>query len=185
MTVAPVIRTARLTLRPHRLSDWEPIAVFFESDAARYVGGPLPRRRSWFGFGADVGSWELLGFGPWAVDETATGAFVGQIGLNQPAHFPEHEIGWIVFPAFQGRGFATEGARAARDFAADTLGWTTAVSYIDPANAASIAVARHLGCTEDPDAARFDADDLVFRHPMRAASAGASIDRSTSPEGPL
>ena len=43
MTEAPVIRTARLTLRPHRLSDWEPIAAFFASDAARYVGGPLRR----------------------------------------------------------------------------------------------------------------------------------------------
>jgi RimJ/RimL family protein N-acetyltransferase len=162
---APVIRTARLTLRPHRMSDWEPMAAFFESEAARYVGGPLPRRRSWYGFAADVGSWPLLGFGCWGVDETATGAFVGQVGLNQPAHFPEREIGWIVFPSFQRRGFATEAALAARGFAYGTLGWTTAVSYVHPENAASIATARRLGCVEDPDAERYDAEDLVFRHP--------------------
>jgi RimJ/RimL family protein N-acetyltransferase len=162
---APVLRTGRLTLCPHTMADWEPIAAFFESDAAAYVGGPLPRRRSWFGFGADVGSWDLLGFGAWAVDEAATGAFVGQVGLNKPPHFPEREIGWIVFPAFQRRGFATEAARAARDFAYGSLGWTTAVSYVDPENAASIATARRLNCVEDEGADRFDEEDIVFRHP--------------------
>lgn len=161
----PTIETARLTLRPHTMADWEPMAAFFESDASRFVGGPLPRRRSWFGFGADVGSWALLGFGCWAVDETATRSFVGQVGLNRPPHFPEDEIGWIVFPPYQRRGYATEAARAARTYAYGTLGWSTAVSYVDRDNAASIATARKLGCTEDPDAARFDAEDAVYRHP--------------------
>jgi RimJ/RimL family protein N-acetyltransferase len=171
VTEAPVIPTARLILRPHRMSDWEPMASFFESEAAAYVGGPYPRRRSWYGFAADVGSWPLLGFGCWAVDETATGAFVGQVGLNKPDHFPEREIGWIVFPEFQRRGFATEAALAARAFAYGTLGWTTAVSYIDRRNVASIATARRLGCVEDPDAARFDESDAVWRHPAPEASA--------------
>jgi RimJ/RimL family protein N-acetyltransferase len=170
MTDAPVIRTERLTLRPHRLGDWEPFAAFFESEAARYVGGPLDRRRAWHGFASDVGSWNLLGFGCWGVDETATGTFVGQVGLGKPAHFPEAEIGWIVFPAFQRRGFAHEAALAARDYAYDTLGWTTAVSYIDRANAASIALARKLGCTEDPEAERWDPADAVYRHPAPEAA---------------
>jgi RimJ/RimL family protein N-acetyltransferase len=169
VTEAPLIRTARLTLRPHRLSDWEPMAAFFESDASRYVGGPLPRPRAWHSFAGDVGSWILLGFGAWAVDETDTGAFVGQIGLNKPAHFPEAEIGWITFPDHQRRGYATEAALAARAHAYGTLGWTTAVSYIDRDNAASIALARRLGCVEDPDAARFDPKDIVFRHPAPEA----------------
>jgi RimJ/RimL family protein N-acetyltransferase len=164
MTEAPLLRTERLTLRPHRLGDWEPIAAFFASDAARYVGGPLPRPRAWHGFASDVGSWSLLGFGYWGVDETATGTFVGQVGLGKPAHFPEAEIGWIIFPEFQRRGFAYEAALAVRDYAFGALGWATAVSYIDPENAASIALARKLGCVEDPEAARWDPDDLVFRH---------------------
>ena len=162
---APVLATDRLTLRPHAMDDWEPMAAFFESDAAAYVGGPLPRVRSWYGFGADVGTWDLLGFGYWAVDETATGAFVGQVGLSHPPHFPEAELGWIVFPAFQRRGFATEAARAARAFAYGSLGWTTAVSYVDPGNAASIATARRLGCVEDPSVSGHDPADIVFRHP--------------------
>jgi RimJ/RimL family protein N-acetyltransferase len=165
VTEAPAIGTARLTLRPHRLSDWERFAAFFESEASRYVGGPLDRKRTWNGFAADVGSWTLLGHGAWAVDDAATGAFVGQVGLNRPAHFPEREIGWIVFPEFQRRGFAFEAALAARAYAYGTLGWTTAVSYIDRDNAASIALARKLGCVEDSGAERWDPRDIVFRHP--------------------
>ncbi|MBP7000019.1 GNAT family N-acetyltransferase [Amaricoccus sp.] len=165
MTVAPVLRTARLTLRPHRLDDFAPFAAFFASDAARFVGGPLREPRVWFGFGADVGSWTLMGFGAWAVEETATGVFVGQVGLNKPSFFPEREIGWIVFPAFQRRGYAREAACAARDYAFGILGWETAVSYIDRDNAASIALARSLGAVEDAGAARWDDKDAVWRHP--------------------
>ena len=68
-------------------------------------------------------------------------------------------------PEFQRRGFATEAARAARGFAYGTLGWSTAVSYVDRDNAASIATALKLGCTEDPAAERYDDEDIVFRHP--------------------
>jgi RimJ/RimL family protein N-acetyltransferase len=165
VTEAPIIHTERLTLRPHQMRDWEAMAAFFESDASCFVGGPLPRRRSWFGFGADVGSWALLGFGAWALEETASGDFVGQVALGKPPHFPEAEIGWITFPAYQRRGFAREAALAARAHAYGVLGWPTAVSYVDAENHASAGLARGIGCVEDPDAARFDAKDIVFRHP--------------------
>ena len=166
---APVIETERLRLRPHAMADWETMAAFFESDASAYAGGPMPRRRSWYGFGADVGAWDLLGFGNWAVDEIATDTFVGQVGLNRPPHFPEAEIGWIVFPQFQRRGYGRESALAARAHAYGVLGWKTAVSYIDRDNAPSIALARSIGCTEDVSAARLDPEDLVFRHPAPGA----------------
>jgi RimJ/RimL family protein N-acetyltransferase len=160
-----VIRTRRLTLRPYRLDDWDAFAAFFTSEEARYVGGPVPLPRLWNGFASDVGIWALQGFGYWAVDESATGARVGQVGLSKPPHFPEREIGWIIYPAFQRRGYGREAALAARDFAYTTLGWTTAVSYIDRDNVASIALARSIGCVEDPDAATFDPVDTVYRHP--------------------
>ena len=171
MTAAPRIETARLVLRAHRMQDFPPFAAFFASDAARYVGGPIPAARCWHGFAGDVGAWELMGFGGWAIEEKATGAFAGQVGLNHPPHFPEAEIGWILMPGFEGRGYATEAALAARAHAYGTLGWTTAVSYIDPENARSIALARRIGCIEDPGASGFDPRDLVFRHPAPEPSA--------------
>ena len=41
------------------------------------------------------------------------------------------------------------------------------VSYIDPGNARSIALAERLGARPDPDAPRADPDDLVYRHTAR------------------
>jgi RimJ/RimL family protein N-acetyltransferase len=169
VTAAPRIETERLVLRPHRMEDFPPIAAFFTTEAARFVGGPLPLRRVWYGFAADVGCWDLLGFGCWAIEEEATGAFAGQVSLNRPPFFPEAEIGWMLMPGFEGRGYATEAARAARAWAYGTLGWTTAVSYVDRENHRSMAVARRLGCTEDPEAPAPDPEDLVFRHPAPEA----------------
>ncbi len=164
MTAAPIIAASRLTLRPHVVSDFPAFAAFFATDAARFIGGPLPERRAWSGFAADAGSWALLGFGAWAVEVAATGEFVGQVGLTRPPHFPERELGWIVFPRFQRSGYGTEAARAARDYAFGTLGWTTVVSYIDRENTASLALARSLGAVEDDAAARWDVKDAVYRH---------------------
>ena len=165
MTAAPVIETERLVLRPHRLGDFPAMAGFLASDASRFLGGPYDAERAWQAFAADVGAWELLGFGSWAAEEKAGGAFVGQLSLNQPPHFPEREIGWLLFSGFEGRGFATEGARAVRAFAYGTLGWPTAVSYVNPDNDRSLAVARRLGCAEDKTATPLFPWDLVFRHP--------------------
>ena len=166
---APRLETDRLLLRPHRMEDFAPMSDFLTSDAARFVGGPYEPHHAWHTFGADVGAWELMGFGGWAVEDKATGAFVGQISLNKPPHFPEREIGWLLLPGFERLGYATEAARAARGFAYGTLGWSTAVSYVDPDNTRSAAVARRLGCTPDPIAPRLDPGDLVFRHPAPEA----------------
>lgn len=166
---APAIETEGLGLRPHRMDDFASFAAFFASDAARHVGGPMPAARCWHGFAGDVGARDLLGFGGRAIEERATGAFAGQTCLSHPPHFPEAEIGRTSMPGFEGRGYAPGAARAARAHACGPLGWTTAVGYIEPDNARSIAVARRLGCSADPAAARFDPVDLVFRHPAPEA----------------
>jgi RimJ/RimL family protein N-acetyltransferase len=51
------------------------------------------------------------------------------------------------------------------------LGWTTAVSYIDPDNARSIALAERLGAVRDRGARQpvFDKPCLVYRHSPEAA----------------
>ena len=52
--------------------------------------------------------------------------------------------------------------QAARHFAFGILKWPSVVSYIDPANARSIALVERLGATLDTAAS--DADLLVYRH---------------------
>jgi RimJ/RimL family protein N-acetyltransferase len=115
----------------------------------------------------DVGSWLLQGFGYWSLEEKATGRFLGSVGVGRQPRFPENEIGWILQADAEGQGFGFEAATAARNWAYQTLGWTTLVSYIEPANTRSIALAERLGARRDDAAAKpeGDPDDLVYRHP--------------------
>ncbi len=166
MTTAPRLETERLVLRPHRLADFKRIEALYASPRSKYVNGPASRGDTWRMFAADVGHWELLGFGAWAIEHRDTGNYVGQIGLNQPADFPERELGWLLWEEFEGSGYAFEAAQCARDFAYGTLGWDTLVSYIDPENTRSIRLAERLGAVPDPAAPLPDGDPcLVYRHP--------------------
>ncbi len=171
MTLAPTITTERLTLRHHRIEDFEPMAAMFATDWSVYMGGPVSRHDMWRWLGAEVGSWSLLGFGSWAVDLNETGETIGQVGINKPANFPEVELGWLVYPPYEGKRYAFEAADAARTWAFGTCGLQTLVSYIDPENVRSITLAKRLGAVLDTNAARPDPDDLVYRHnPVQVAA---------------
>ena len=161
---ARTLQTDRITLRHHRLDDFEPCAAIWASSDSQFMGGPYDRDRAWGSFCADIAQWERLGFGAWAVDLSATDEWVAQVGLNRPPSFPEREIGWVTYPPHRGQGYATEAASAARTYAFDVLGWDTLVSYIDEQNSTSITVAEKLGAARDPDAAKPDAEDIVYRH---------------------
>ena len=162
----PTLETARLTLRPPRLEDFEPYAAFFASDRSIYQDGPLNRAGAWKEFATVVGQWALRGYGAWSVEERASGAYLGEAGIFHAAHYPEPEIGWMVLADAEGTGIAHEAAIAVRAFAYGTLGLKTLVSYIDADNARSIRLAERLGATRDDDAPLpEDERCLVYRHP--------------------
>ena len=164
---APMLQTERLTLRGHRASDFEAFAALFASDRSRYMDGPLERWQVWDRFASETAGWELVGCGGWAVD-LKDGTTVGQVGVNKPDYFPEHELGWLLYDGHEGQGYATEAAGAAKDWAFGSFGLTTLVSYIDPPNSASIRVAERLGGHLDPGAARPSPGDLVYRYRVSA-----------------
>jgi RimJ/RimL family protein N-acetyltransferase len=161
----PTLTTDRLTLRAPRLVDFPVYAAFLASERSKGVGGPLDTRQAWDYFCHDTALWSLAGHGALMMDLSATGETIGSISVNSGPLFPETELGWMVYDGFTGRGYATEAARAVRDWVFASLGLTTLVSYIDPANAASIRVAQRLGGVIDPDAPTpFDEPDLVYRY---------------------
>ena len=142
----PTIETARLTLRPTRPEDFEPWAAFMaDEEAARYIGGVQTRSQAWRGFMSVAGAWAMEGFAMFSVIEKESGRWVGRLGPWAPAEWPGTEVGWGVIRECWGRGYATEGATAAIDWAFDRLGWTEVIHCIDPANVASQNVARRLG----------------------------------------
>lgn len=166
------IHTSRLTLRRPRPDDLDAFAAFCASDRAAWVGGPADRAEAWDGLAMTLGHWEMLGYGYFHADLTETGACVGRFGVLWPERRAEPEIAWTLFDAaHEGKGLASEGAKAARAHAHGTLGFASVVSYIDEKNARSIALAQRLGCTRDPDAPIGPGREglAVWRHPAPEA----------------
>ena len=89
---------------------------------------------------------------------------MGVVEINDGPLFPEKELGWMLYEGFEGQGYATEAATALRDWAFDTLGLESLVSYFHPENHRSMAVAKRLGGQPDFEAPRQDDEDLVFRY---------------------
>jgi RimJ/RimL family protein N-acetyltransferase len=64
---------------------------------------------------------------------------------------PETEIGYRLARPYWGRGYATESARAVRDYALNTLRLPRLIAMIDPQNVASIRVVEKLGMHYEKD----------------------------------
>lgn len=142
------LETGRLILRMLRESDFDSYAeMCADPDVMRYIGDgqPLSRPMAWRNLSMMIGHWILRGYGLWAVEERSSGALVGRIGFWNPEGWPGFELGWMLHRAFWGRGFATETARAALQFAFTELGQPQVISLIHPENAPSIRVAQRLG----------------------------------------
>lgn len=167
--IAPTLTTARLTLRAYRLEDFDKLAAIYHTERSRYIGGPLPAHMVWLGFMNGIGQWPILGLGTWAVDLTATGACIGEVGVTRPVDYPETELGWLLFDGYEGQGYAFEAAQVARAYAFETVRSPSLVSYVDPDNEPSIRLAQRLGGERDPTAPTpHGAPTLVFRYPIPA-----------------
>jgi RimJ/RimL family protein N-acetyltransferase len=142
----PVIETERLILRPTAPEDFDAWADFMADEtAARFLGGPQPRSVAWRGFCTMAGAWRMFGYAMFSVVEKDSGRWIGRLGPWKPEGWPGTEVGWGLAREAWGKGYATEGAAAAIDWAFDKLGWTDVIHCIDPQNGPSQAVARRLG----------------------------------------
>ena len=139
----PVLHSARLTLGPATAAHAEAFIAFCATEDSRFIGGPASRRDAWEWAAIGAGLWAVRGFGPFWV--SSGDVPVGRVGVYYPVWRAEPELAWTIYPAFQGRGFATEAALAARDWARDVLGLAPLCSLIDVENAASVRVAEKLG----------------------------------------
>ncbi len=167
----PVVETGRLRLRGWREADVDGLLqLLSDNDNAQFIGPMASRVEVWRRMATMIGHWSLRGYGTWAVTMAGDDTCLGWAGPWYPEGFSEREIGWALVRSAQGKGVATEAALAARTFAYTRLGWTTAVSFIDPANQASARVAERLGAVRDGISAVHGKTVDVWRHPPPSAA---------------
>lgn len=160
----PTLETERLRLRPMTMEDWPAYAGLMMSDRAVHMEGPHTLPGAWGMFCHDMALWPLLGCGALMFDDLETGECLGQVGINSGPLFPEHELGWLVYPGAEGKGYAFEAAVAMRDWGFGPRGLSTIVSHIDPDNHRSRRLAERLGAVLELDAERPGPEVLVYRH---------------------
>jgi len=149
----PIIETERLKLRGHCLADFAASAAMWaDAEVTRHIGRrPQTAEETWSRLLRYVGHWAVLGFGYWVVELKSTASFIGEIGFAdykrdmQPPLNDTPEIGWVLATQFHGKGYATEGVRAAVAWADRHFGAGQTACIIDPDNLASIRVAEKCG----------------------------------------
>lgn len=172
MPQIPRITTARLLLREFQSTDFEPYAAMMaDPEVTRFLsdGKALGRFDAWRQMAMFAGHWLLHGFGIWAVEERATGVFIGRIGCFQPEGWPGFEVGYTLARHAWGRGYAREGAAASLDYARRTLRRDRIVSVIRPDNTPSIRVAESLGATHERDIEFFGGTSRLYVYPSVGA----------------
>jgi RimJ/RimL family protein N-acetyltransferase len=172
----PQIATARLRLRAPRLTDYPAYEALFTSDRARFMGGPFSVDAAFADFCQGVAGWMLRGAGMWTLCLPGQDAPLGWIYLWQEKGDPEPELGWVLVPDAEGKGFAREAAEAVLPHALALFGAGGFVSYIDAGNDRSARLAAALGAVRDPAAkammVALGEDGLqVWRHTGRVGAA--------------
>ena len=156
------LETERLVLRrPHR-GDLDAYAeLFADPEVVRYTGGVTKTRaESVLALERMIRHWDDHEVGLFSVVRKEDERVLGRVGfllwdaeswehamMRRPRGRIETEIGWTLARPHWGRGYATEAATAARDWALQELGLRRLISLIQRGNDASVRVACKLGET--------------------------------------
>ena len=154
MASHPIIETERLILRPYTTEDFPDSAALWADPATlAFIGSgvPLSSEEAWSRVLRNIGHWHALGYGYWAARDKTSGQFVGDIGFQnlrrmmEPGLGDRPEMGWVLAPQAQGKGFAREAVAGALAWADAHLGASETVCIIRPAHERSIRIALASG----------------------------------------
>lgn len=146
----PVLETARLRLRAHKIKDLEPMsAMWADPQTTRFIGNQTRSRADiWKQIQRCTGSWALLGFGYWVITDIASGAFIGEAGFMEalrdidPSFIGTPEAGWVIAPKHWNKGYASEALQAIHAWGDAHFPDRRTVCIIEAGHTASIHVAK-------------------------------------------
>jgi RimJ/RimL family protein N-acetyltransferase len=152
----PTLTTERLTLRGFRESDLDAFAAMqADPEVMRHLGvgpaagKPRTREESWTTMALMMGQWALKGYGTFAVEERATGRFLGRAGILHLAGWPEPELAYAFARPAWGNGFALEACQAALAWAFPATGAERILSFVKPGNDRSARLLARLGAVSE------------------------------------
>ena len=161
------LETTRLSLEPYNDSHYEGLRVMDNNPGVmRYISKGIVKtaEETRESIKSVQSRWHKYGFSWWAIKEKSSGAVVGAACLQYLANIEGAplEIGWRLIPEHNGKGYATEAAKAIIDFAADHIGANYLVAVADPGNIPSQRVMQRLGMTYKAIEQHYDEPCVVY-----------------------
>jgi RimJ/RimL family protein N-acetyltransferase len=154
---APLLETDRLRLRQFHSEDLGPShALWNEPAVSRFMaaGKPQSVEDIWKCILQTIGHWQVLGYGYWAIENKASGRFIGNIGFADfkrdmvPDMNDTPEAGWALITEYHGKGFGTEALAAVTAWGDANLPHAKTACIIAPENIASLHLAKKFGYRE-------------------------------------
>lgn len=160
-----ILETNRLVLRHFTKDDVDNLLHFSDPIAMQFFPNTKSREETQEWIDWQLESYQVHGFGLWAVILRNSDEFAGYCGLifqEDVDSKDEVEIAYGFVSMFWGCGYATEAAQACYDYATRELGLTRLVSLIDPNNTRSRRVAEKVGMKFEKAINRWDKRIFVF-----------------------
>lgn len=157
MSLPPTLESERLSLRAFVPDDLEASFKLWNDPAvyAGISGTPSSKETCWLRLLRGSGSWQLVGYGYWALCDKKNGHYIGEVGIanfgrNLTPELPcSPEAGWVLSPSEHGKGYATHAMQLVYAWFDKAMPrCTSTYCIIAPDNAASIKVAQKLGFVE-------------------------------------
>ena len=170
MTADFSLQTERLELRWLTLDDADlMLAVWNDPAFHKYVGDRGIRTLEAAQDAMREGAFQLYekyGYGPFRVALRENDEPIGTCGLFRREGYDGPDIGWSVLPAYWGKGYAYEAARAVLAFAFGEVGLDRITAFIALDNVPSIGLARKLGLSYERMARLVGDDEDVCLYSM-------------------
>ena len=160
-----ILETPRLILREFASDDGDALALILsDAETMRFYPSPFDRAGVDDWIARNRNRYAKDGHGLWAMVLKANGEFIGDCGLvvQEVDGANEIEIGYHVRRDLWGQGFATEAARACRDYGFARLPADRLISLIRPENLASRRVAEKNGMAVWKEVIRVGFPHLVY-----------------------
>lgn len=152
------LETKRLLLRPMLRSDFDALHLIFTDPEVMASFGvePFTREQMQRWLQRNLDHQDQFGYGLFSVMLKETGELIGDCGLEEMESERAAELGYDFRSEFWNQGYATEAARAVRDYAFDALHLPRLISLIRVGNLPSKRVAEKVGMTLVEESTRFN-----------------------------
>lgn len=152
-----ILQTERLILRELTMDDLSDLyEILSDAETMKHYPRPKTLEESKMWIQKNIDRYENDGFGLWAIELKETNRFIGECGITMQNIDGERlpEIGYHINKKFTKKGYATEAAKACRNYGFDQLNFNEMYSYMKYTNLSSSRVAEKNGMSfikEYPD----------------------------------